>query len=132
MVQFANRVLFVGFGAVARCTLPIFIKRLSVDPKRITIIDALRIAWLRLPAAIAHPHHDRRNHRRRGYSGRAGDGAPLPIVVVRNRSRYRGVAPPGTAPERYHDAGSYLGRRRVHVDGREPAPGAVRAGRPAP
>jgi hypothetical protein len=39
MVTFPNRVLFVGFGAVARCTLPILIKHLSVDPKRITIID---------------------------------------------------------------------------------------------
>jgi homospermidine synthase len=39
MVAFPNRVLFVGFGAVARCTLPILIKHLSIDPKRITIID---------------------------------------------------------------------------------------------
>jgi homospermidine synthase len=39
MVTFANRILFVGFGAVARCTLPILIKHLSVDPKRITIMD---------------------------------------------------------------------------------------------
>ncbi len=39
MVTFANRVLFVGFGAVARCTLPILIKHLDIDPKRITIID---------------------------------------------------------------------------------------------
>ena len=39
MVRFPNRVLLVGFGAVARCTLPILIKHLSIDPKRITIID---------------------------------------------------------------------------------------------
>ena len=39
MVTFPNRVLFVGFGAVARCTLPILIQHLSIDPKRITIID---------------------------------------------------------------------------------------------
>ena len=83
--------------------------------------------WIRLPVATAHPHHDRRNCQRRGYFGRTGDGAPLPIVVVRNRSRYRGVAPLGAAPERYNDAGSHLGRRRLHVDDREPAPGAVRA-----
>ena len=74
-----------------------------------------------------HPHHDRRNHQRSRYFGRAGDGAPLPIVVVRVRPRYRGVAPPGAAPERYHDAGGHLGCRRLHVDGREPAAGAVRA-----
>ena len=45
---------------------------------------------------------------------------------------YRGVAPPGAAPERHHDAGGDLSCRRVHVDGREPAPRAVRAGRLAP
>ena len=39
MLTFSNRVLFVGFGAVARCTLPILVKHLSIDPKRITIID---------------------------------------------------------------------------------------------
>ena len=39
MVTFPNRVLFVGFGAVARCTLPILVKHLSIDPKRITIMD---------------------------------------------------------------------------------------------
>jgi homospermidine synthase len=31
--------LFVGFGAVARCTLPIFLKHIDVDPTRITIVD---------------------------------------------------------------------------------------------
>jgi hypothetical protein len=39
MVTLANRVLFVGFGAVARCTLPILIKHVSIDPTRITIMD---------------------------------------------------------------------------------------------
>ena len=39
MLTFSNRVLLVGFGAVARCTLPILVKHLSIDPKRITIID---------------------------------------------------------------------------------------------
>jgi homospermidine synthase len=39
MVAFQNRVLFVGFGAVARCTLPILIKHVRIDPKRITILD---------------------------------------------------------------------------------------------
>jgi homospermidine synthase len=34
-----NRILFVGFGSVARCTLPILLKHISVDPKRITIMD---------------------------------------------------------------------------------------------
>ena len=39
MIAFPNRILFIGFGAVARCTLPILLKHFSVDPKRITIID---------------------------------------------------------------------------------------------
>ncbi len=39
MVTFPNRVVFVGFGAVARCTLPILIEHLHLDPKRITTID---------------------------------------------------------------------------------------------
>jgi len=39
MVAFPNRVLLVGFGAVARCTLPILVKHLSIDPKRVTIMD---------------------------------------------------------------------------------------------
>src|SRR5215472_11065470 len=39
MVTFPNRVLLVGFGAVARCTLPILVKQLSIDPRRITPMD---------------------------------------------------------------------------------------------
>ena len=39
MVAFPNRVLFLGFGAVARCTLRIFVKHVSIDPERITIMD---------------------------------------------------------------------------------------------
>jgi homospermidine synthase len=39
MIPFTHRILFVGFGAVARCTLPILLKHIDVDPKRITIMD---------------------------------------------------------------------------------------------
>ena len=39
MVAFPKRVLFLGFGAVARCTLPIFIEHVRLDPERITIMD---------------------------------------------------------------------------------------------
>jgi homospermidine synthase len=39
MVPFAKRVLFVGFGAVARCTLPIFLKHIGVSPRNVTIMD---------------------------------------------------------------------------------------------
>src|SRR5262245_33586813 len=39
MQTFNQRILFVGFGAVARCTLPILLDHIHVDPKRITIMD---------------------------------------------------------------------------------------------
>jgi homospermidine synthase len=39
MMTFSNRILFVGFGAVARCTLPILLKHIGVDPKFIRILD---------------------------------------------------------------------------------------------
>jgi homospermidine synthase len=39
MFEFPNRILFVGFGAVARCTLPILLKHIRVDPRHITIIN---------------------------------------------------------------------------------------------
>jgi homospermidine synthase len=39
MVSFDKRILFVGFGAVARCTLPILMDHLQVDPRRVTIMD---------------------------------------------------------------------------------------------
>ena len=39
MLAFPKRILFVGFGAVARCTLPILLKHISVDPTHITLMD---------------------------------------------------------------------------------------------
>jgi len=39
MLQFNKRVLFVGFGAVARCTLPILVKHVGIQPGNITIMD---------------------------------------------------------------------------------------------
>ena len=39
MLTFSNKVLLIGFGAVARCTLPILVKHLSLDPTHITILD---------------------------------------------------------------------------------------------
>ena len=51
MLTFSRRILFVGFGGVARCTLPILLRHLHVDPKLITIIefdpdDAALRPWL--------------------------------------------------------------------------------------
>ena len=39
MIKFRGKVLFIGFGAVARCTLPIFLKSVQVSPRNITILD---------------------------------------------------------------------------------------------
>lgn len=39
MVQFGKRVLFIGFGSVAQCTLPILVKHLQVPLANITVMD---------------------------------------------------------------------------------------------
>ena len=39
MQTFSNRILFVGFGFVARCTLPILVKHINVKPSQITIVE---------------------------------------------------------------------------------------------
>jgi homospermidine synthase len=39
MLEFTNKVVFVGYGSVARCTLPILLKHVNVPAKNITIID---------------------------------------------------------------------------------------------
>jgi len=39
MLEFGKRILFVGYGAVAQCTLPILVKNVKVSPKNITVMD---------------------------------------------------------------------------------------------
>ena len=39
MIDFQKRVLFLGFGAVAQCALPIFVKYFRIPPKNITVLD---------------------------------------------------------------------------------------------
>ncbi|MGD0896469.1 MAG: saccharopine dehydrogenase C-terminal domain-containing protein [Thermoguttaceae bacterium] len=39
MLPFRGKVLFLGFGAVARCTLPIFIGHVQARPEDITLVD---------------------------------------------------------------------------------------------
>lgn len=39
MIKFPNKILFVGFGAVAECTLPILFKHLKVAPQNVTVMD---------------------------------------------------------------------------------------------
>jgi len=39
MLAFNNKIVFVGYGAVARCTLPILVKHIKCPPQNITIIE---------------------------------------------------------------------------------------------
>ena len=39
MIKVPNKILFVGFGAVAECTLPILFKHLKVAPQNVTVMD---------------------------------------------------------------------------------------------
>ena len=39
MIEFRNRVLFVGHGSVAQCTLPILVKHLDMPCQNITVMD---------------------------------------------------------------------------------------------
>ena len=39
MVEFEKRILIVGCGAVAQCTLPVLLKHLRVPPQNITVVD---------------------------------------------------------------------------------------------
>ncbi|HLQ36538.1 MAG TPA: saccharopine dehydrogenase NADP-binding domain-containing protein, partial [Planctomycetota bacterium] len=39
MLEFGKRILFVGYGAVAQCTLPILVKHVRVPAKNITVLD---------------------------------------------------------------------------------------------
>ena len=39
MIDFKKRILFVGFGGVAECTLPILFKHIKVPAKNVTVMD---------------------------------------------------------------------------------------------
>ena len=39
MIEFKNKILFVGYGAVAECTLPILFKYLKVPARNVTVMD---------------------------------------------------------------------------------------------
>src|SRR5512136_6958 len=39
MVEIGKRILFVGYGAVAQCTLPILMKVAKVNPRNVTVMD---------------------------------------------------------------------------------------------
>ena len=39
MVDFKRKILFVGYGSVAQCTLPVLLKHMAVPPGNITVMD---------------------------------------------------------------------------------------------
>jgi homospermidine synthase len=39
MIEFQNKILFVGYGAVAECTLPILFRHLKVPARNVTVMD---------------------------------------------------------------------------------------------
>ncbi|HEY4988821.1 MAG TPA: saccharopine dehydrogenase NADP-binding domain-containing protein, partial [Opitutaceae bacterium] len=39
MIEFSKKIVFVGYGAVAECTLPILFKHIQVAPTDVTVID---------------------------------------------------------------------------------------------
>lgn len=39
MIEFSRKILFVGYGAVAECTLPILLKHLKVPAANVTVMD---------------------------------------------------------------------------------------------
>ena len=53
MLPFKNKILFVGYGAVAQCALPILVKHINVPAKHITVMDfedrkAASVVWAEL------------------------------------------------------------------------------------
>ena len=66
MVEFKNKVLFVGYGAVAQCALPILIKHIKVPAWQITVMDFedRRVAlapWLKRGVSFARKRVTREN-----------------------------------------------------------------------
>jgi len=39
MVAFDKKVLWIGFGSVGQCTLPLFLDLLKVKPEQLTVVD---------------------------------------------------------------------------------------------
>jgi homospermidine synthase len=66
MLTFKNKILFVGYGAVAQCALPILVKHLETPAKNITVMDfedrkAALAAWIELGVKFARERVTREN-----------------------------------------------------------------------
>ena len=52
MLEFSKKILFVGYGAVAQCALPILVKHIKVPARDVTVMDfedrrAVLAPWLK-------------------------------------------------------------------------------------
>jgi len=43
MLDYKNKILFVGYGAVAQCALPVLVKHIKVPVRDITVMEAIKI-----------------------------------------------------------------------------------------
>jgi homospermidine synthase len=66
MLSFKNKILFVGYGAVAQCALPILVKHIKTPAKNITVMDfedrkAALAPWIKRGLNFAHKRVTREN-----------------------------------------------------------------------
>ena len=66
MLPFKNKILFVGYGAVAQCALPILVKHIKTPAKNITVMDfedrkAALAPWIKRGVTFAHKRVTREN-----------------------------------------------------------------------
>src|SRR5271166_4982658 len=66
MLEFKNKILFVGYGAVAQCALPILVKHLKTPAKNITVMDfedrrGILSPWLKRGVKFARKRVTREN-----------------------------------------------------------------------
>ena len=52
-MDFRNKVLIIGYGAVSKCTLPILLRHVTIPLENITIIDFKNKAGIKQPLEAA-------------------------------------------------------------------------------
>ena len=66
MLEYKKKILFVGYGAVAHCALPILVKHIKVPARNITVMDfedrrAALAPWIKRGVKFAHQRVTREN-----------------------------------------------------------------------
>ena len=69
MLEFRKKILFVGYGAVAQCALPILVKHIKVPARDITVMDfedrrGVLAPWLKRGVKFVQQARDARQHGR--------------------------------------------------------------------